>query len=256
MRVALRRFRSAIKLFGDLVRSDETARVAEQAQALGRLLGAARDFDVFENEAYGPVAAAFPDDAAAFRHLIGPIRRRRAAAYREVLAYLASPAYTAFLLDAGEWAEACRWCRDGDADQQAGLAAGARDFARATLAAGHRRLCKAGRHPDRLGPEAQHDLRKRLKRYRYAVEFLAPTLPGSVRPMIRRLARLQEALGVLNDGRTARSLLARPQRRNPDGFDWAAGAIAGWHAHAAAGHLAKTAKLWKRFRKDEAFWRD
>jgi inorganic triphosphatase YgiF len=255
MRIALRRLRSAVKLFGNTVRSDIGAAVADRARTLGQLLGTARDFDVFEAETYAPVAEAFADDAA-FPALIGSIRQRRDAAYDAVLDHLASPAYTAFLLDAGEWAEARLWRRPDDSDQAAVLDRPAADFAREVLARLHRKLRKAGKRLDRLGPQARHDLRKRLKRFRYALEFLAPLLSGDARLMIDRSARLQDALGVLNDGEIARTLLAHTgSLAQPGVHDWAAGAIAGWHAHAAAGHLAKTTRLWKRFRKDEALWR-
>jgi CHAD domain-containing protein len=254
MRVALRRFRAAIKLFGDAVRSDASATVADRARALGHLLGTARDFDVFEAEIYAPVAEAFPDDAA-FPALIESIRRRRDAAYDAVLGHLASPAYTAFLLDVNEWVEARRWRRPDDPDQAAALDQPVADFAHEVLARQHRKLRKAGKRLDRLGPEARHDLRKRLKRFRYALEFLAPVLSGDVRSMIDRSARLQDALGVLNDGEITGTLLAQTgSRAQPGVHDWAAGVIAGWHAHAAAGHLVKTTRLWKRFRKDGALW--
>jgi CHAD domain-containing protein len=148
------------------------------------------------------------------------------------------------------------WRRPDDSDQAAVLDRPAADFAREVLARLHRKLRKAGKRLDRLGPQARHDLRKRLKRFRYALEFLAPLLSGDARLMIDRSARLQDALGVLNDGEIARTLLAHTGSLvQPGVHDWAAGAIAGWHAHAAAGHLAKTTRLWKRFRKDEALWR-
>lgn len=254
MRIALRRFRSAIKLFGDPVRSDAGAGVADRARVLARLLGAARDFDVFEAEIYAPVAEVFADDPA-FPALIESIRQRREAAYDAVLGHLVSPAYTAFLLDAGEWVEARLWRRPDDPDQADALDRPAEDFAHGVLARLYRTLRKTGKRLDRLTPEARHDLRKRLKRFRYALEFLAPVFPDA-RLMIGRSARLQDALGVLNDGEITRTLLAQTgSRAQPGVHDWAAGAIAGWHAHAAAGHLAKTTKLWKRFRKDDALWR-
>lgn len=73
----------------------------------------------------------------------------------------------------------------------------------------HQRLAKAATRWAELGPDARHSVRKRAKRLRYLLELAAPTLAKSqerVQHYLKRLARVQEALGSYND-----ALLAQAQ---------------------------------------------
>jgi inorganic triphosphatase YgiF len=68
------------------------------------------------------------------------------------------------------------------------------------LQAWHRRLRKAAKAADTLDDEALHEVRKLVKRQRYAVEFCAALIGTKVaRRYLRELAPLQETLGTLND---------------------------------------------------------
>ena len=63
-----------------------------------------------------------------------------------------------------------------------------------------RQLCREGRNFERLPEETQHDLRKRLKRLRYSLEFAEAVLPAQPLASIRALlAPLQHDMGELND---------------------------------------------------------
>lgn len=265
MRVALRRFRSAFSLFGPLVRSEASAGIEARAKDLGAVLGAARDLDIFEQEILTPAIEAFPERREAFQKLLDAIRRRRNAAYRRARHVLASAAYTEFVLDAGEWIEARGWRRPDDPEQDAALSRPAMEFADEALASRHRKLRKLGKRLRELEPEARHDVRKRLKRFRYAAEFLSPLTDGKRQDKaFKRMGQLQDALGVLNDRQVAGDLLdhiAGRERGNgagvdaAKGLDWAVGAALGWHAHAAERQLTEAMKAWKRFNKLKTFWR-
>jgi CHAD domain-containing protein len=70
----------------------------------------------------------------------------------------------------------------------------------------HRRISEQWREFDSLDEAALHDLRKRIKRQRYAVEFFAPVLPRkSVTRYLEPLTAIQERMGELNDLFVARS---------------------------------------------------
>ena len=69
-------------------------------------------------------------------------------------------------------------------------------------------------------PEQRHELRKELKKLRYAVEFLSPLYPDKrVAPFLKRLKNLQNVFGELNDAATRQGdvLAARSTRRRRAG---------------------------------------
>lgn len=70
-------------------------------------------------------------------------------------------------------------------------------LARARLARWHRRLCAEAQLFEGLGDAERHDVRKRLKRLRYAIEAASALLPR--RATTRHLARLREAQEVLGE---------------------------------------------------------
>lgn len=92
------------------------------------------------------------------------------------------------------------------------------------LAAWHRAVRADARRFDRLDEEARHQLRKRVKRLRYAAEFAAPLFdPADLARMLKPLRRLQAHLGQLNDVHMAlQTLQAAP------GEDVGTGVAIGW----------------------------
>lgn len=93
--------------------------------------------------------------------------------------------------------------------------AGAREHDRAVAWLGTTlsKVLDAGRHPNRLDVHDLHRMRARVKRLRYASEFLQPLFETDVRPFMDALADLQKNLGRLNDShvglRLARDLHPR-----------------------------------------------
>src|SRR3546814_14860886 len=69
MRVGLRRFRSALTVFGDLLPAAQLAWLQEEAKWALNALGSARDWDVFLADLRAPLEAARPGvaDLAALR---------------------------------------------------------------------------------------------------------------------------------------------------------------------------------------------
>ena len=69
----------------------------------------------------------------------------------------------------------------------------------------HRRVRKAGKHVRSLDAEGLHELRKELKKLRYAVDMLGPLYPKeAVGPYLKALKELQDSFGSLNDAAMAR----------------------------------------------------
>jgi modification methylase len=118
------------------------------------------------------------------------------------------------------------------------------DFARNALSRLDRRALRRGARTDWSDVEARHVLRSRLRRLRYAAEFLREAFPGSdAAPLAGSLKALQRLLGELNDLEVARRLSAQlAQPLQP----------------ASARERALRARLpaaWRRFAAAPRFWR-
>jgi hypothetical protein len=73
----------------------------------------------------------------------------------------------------------------------------------------HRAVLKASRRAKRTGIAADyHRLRIRCKRLRYSLEFTADLYPGHTEGFVRRMARLQDTLGLMQDAEVATGRLA------------------------------------------------
>ena len=116
---------------------------------------------------------------------------------------------------------------------------------------------KRGRHFRKLPVEARHKLRLTLKKLRYAAEFFQSLYPAqaSTQKYLKRLSRLQDALGSDNDATTTRPLLHDiAQGTLAPEVHRAIGAISGWQGR----HRLEAAKIlrkrWRSFRQAAPFW--
>lgn len=203
--VALRRLRVAMQVFDPAATAAQRPLWAATRAALrdaSHVFGRARDLDVFTAErAHDPITQA----------RFGPLRE---AAYAEIDALIDGPWLAATLLDVLALAQT------GAVDP----AIAVEPFAADVLARLRRRLIKRGRDLSGLEPEARHRVRLLGKRLRYAGEFFAALWPGDkarrrYKTMAGALARLQEALGALNDLAAAEALLGTHEPPDPDFFE-------------------------------------
>jgi CHAD domain-containing protein len=206
-RVAVRRSRAALKLFGGALGCpSDVARFAAEFKWLGDITTPTRDLDVhllgFEDLARR-LKAGKPDDLEPFRDYL---RGRRAKEYRTLTRALRT---TRFLDLTAQWRDKLTPLTPGGAGRGAGGGRGrprVPGISAATLAAETTR--KAFVKVARMGgaitsdspPESLHDLRKRCKELRYALEFFAPLYaPASYGRVISDLKRLQDCLGTFQD---------------------------------------------------------
>ncbi|MGE5027087.1 MAG: CHAD domain-containing protein [Betaproteobacteria bacterium] len=253
MRVAVRRLRSALNLFGAAAPGIRDAMLIGELRWLVGELGAARDWDVFLSQTLPPVAEALPQDA-------GLVRLRQAAArlcrkaHQQAAAAAASPRYHRLLLMLGRWLWRAPWRDAAEAAELAQLDQPLVDYAAAMLGRSHRRLHRRGRNFAQLGAEQRHALRIVAKKQRYAAEFFSGLYPRkATRAYLQALAALQDELGVLNDlavtGRLLEQLgVGSPLRRH------ASGVIIGWIAGKTHFLLAGAARAWRRFSRRKVFW--
>lgn len=214
-RVALRRLRSAIKLFSPVLPREFVNAYGQTWQTLASALGEARNWDVFLNETLPPIQAAFPDDRA-IRRLRNEAGRRVRHARRTIVTLLALKEYPRLML---EFTAAVYALRD---TEKASLKHFAAD--RISTITGNAR--KMTERYDELDAEQRHRMRLRFKKLRYATEFLGPLLPQQrMKTYLTSLVRLQEALGLINDQVTARLLIDEAQggKHTSVTHGWAAG---------------------------------
>jgi len=211
-RVALRRLRSAIKLFAPVLPVDFVAAYGQTWQTLAGALGDTRNWDVFVAETLPPILAAFPGHRDA-RRLLREGTRRARQARKAVTHMVALPDYSRLIV---EFTAAVYALSDL-------LPQNLEDFAIRQIKARVRQARRLAERHGELEPAERHRMRICFKKLRYAIEFFTPLLPAKrLKPYLQTLSRLQDELGLINDHVTAQALLDEALKNRPPG------AIHGW----------------------------
>jgi len=239
-RVAIRRLRSAIRVWRRLLPETFVSTFDPSWQSLARHLGEARNWDVFLVETLPQVSVRFPDDQqvrAVFDHARQQCDDNRQA----VRQALRSADYSRLLVNF-----------------QAAVRALPKLGSRRLGAFAPRCLDKRARQVERLAAEAttgdataRHRLRVACKRLRYALEFFTPLFAGE-EGFVRYHAaasKLQEVLGRLNDLAVADQLLEQALA------DDAGKPIRAWLANQGESLLPDLGALLQEFCHLEAPWR-
>ncbi len=250
MRVALRRLRAALALFAPWLDDGSQVRFVADVKWIAASLAAVRDLDVLSHVTLAPLRAAFPgdEDLARLDECVGT--RRQAACRRLVLA-VGSPRYTSAVLSLGQWIVERGWSAGDPA-----LDGPARSHVGGALSEAYAEVLSRGEGFAALNAVARHQLRLRIKRLRYAIQFVGPAYRGTG-PWLQALSDLQDALGAANDAAVAGDLIRCCTRSAPGKRQLAraAGLVAGWWA-AREEHLESAAGAsWRAFTELEPFWR-
>jgi len=260
MRVGLRRFNSALSVFGGLLATDEAEWLKSESKWALDSLGSARDLDVFLADLLAPLEANRPDDAD-LATLRAAMRERQAQAYSDLREAVAAPRYTRFLLRLGAWLEDRGWRDGAQTDtQKATLAQALPALAEKLLGKRHRHALKRGKGFKRLSTEERHQLRIAVKKLRYTTEFFRSLYPAKhSKDYLAALRDLQESLGHLNDVAVAEYLLADLTAKSPPGsgarqIERAAGKVIGWYNRALLDVEPDMRRTWKSFAATDPFW--
>ncbi|MDD1516341.1 MULTISPECIES: CYTH and CHAD domain-containing protein [Bradyrhizobium] len=254
LRVSLRRLRSALDLMRSVGALSHVDALRSEATWLAQGLSAARDWDVFQLATLPAIAKACPS-VAGFDALGQVAAQRQAQAYRRARNALDDRRCAVFLIGLGGWIETRGW-RNGVAPEDLGrLAEPAVNFAQRVLSEQYAKVLKRGRRFKSLTIDELHRLRLATKRLRYLSEFLLPLYEDrkSARKFARRLAGLQEELGVFNDMAVTASLLDGLGSEDRDSAI-AAAAIAGWQARASIGVQQGLQDSWRDFTAARVPW--
>lgn len=243
LRVSLRRLRSALRLFSRAIDPAETAPFADDLRWAASALGACRDWDVFVTGTLPSLLAA-RGDALEAKRVLRRARERQREARRAAREALASSRYGLAML------RVARWLTSPPGDPPPGMPS-LKDLASAHLRKGSRRVTEGERAFATLDAEARHALRIRVKRHRYAVDFLGSLFPRKeAKRHARRLARAQEDLGLANDCATAFAHV-RELDPSPGFVDFAQG----WFAAREAASIERSARSLARAAALRRFWR-
>jgi inorganic triphosphatase YgiF len=260
MRVGLRRFRSALAVFGNLLPEAQLEWLKNEGKWAINVLGPARDWDVFQADLLAPLEASRPDDSD-FAGLREAARERQATAYGQLRESLATPRYTHFLLRLGGWLEDRGWqAADLSKDRRTALEQPLLALADKLLAKRHRQVMKLGKGFKKLTIAERHELRIAVKKLRYATEFFRGLYPAKrSKDYLAALRGLQESLGHLNDVAVAEHLLADLTENSPPGsgarkLERAAGKVIGWYSRALLDFEPEMRQTWKAFAATDPFW--
>ncbi|HEX3946598.1 MAG TPA: CHAD domain-containing protein [Acidimicrobiales bacterium] len=240
MRVATRRLRAAFDLFADVL-PVRAGTLRDELSWLAGVLGDVRDLDVqidnMDTDAVerdgvdnhpGPRPAETPLD-----HLRRLLESERRQARRAMLEALDSPRWERLAAGLVALAQQGPSRRTPGARQPAALAVPRLVMDR------HRAVTKAARRAGRTGLATDfHRLRIRCKRLRYSLEFVADLYGRRTDRYTRRLAKLQDALGLMHDAEVAAAqlheLATRPGDDLPLATVFAMGGLAENHRLEAA----------------------
>ena len=248
-RVAIRRLRSALKVFAPVLAPAFVAVYAPRWRTLASQLGDARDLDVFLDETLTLLETAFPGEAD-----LVVLREKAEAAKRSVQAQaqnaFAQADYSRLLL-----AFSAALLRETPptierVDKKA-VAVTLPDFARRCLDRRAKAVRRLLDEHARMNAERRHQLRIAFKKLRYALDFFAPLFAGKrLAAYQESLASIQDLLGTLNDQQTALRLIREMHPKNePQPL------TRGWLAGRTASLLETLDKELRRFGERRRPWR-
>jgi triphosphatase len=197
MRVATRRLRAALAMFGGVL-PVRFARLRDELGWVADALGAVRDLDVQLGQLDEWVSASAEEDGAALEPLRQVLDFQRRDARDRMLAVLDSGRYERLVT--GFTAGLQRGpLRTSTASRQPVLGA-APDLILERYGA----VRKRGRRITEGSPSSEyHRLRIGSKRLRYALEFLSEVYPKEIPPLVKRLVAVQDILGLHQDADVA-----------------------------------------------------
>jgi CHAD domain-containing protein len=227
-----------------------------EAKWLGRVLGAAREWDVFVTDTLRAPSEALgrESDFEALRQAAEP---HRTAAYAGLREALASARYNRLQLVLRQWIHSRGWRNELQSKSLAALLETVHDFASCTVAQQHRKVVRKGAHFQHLRSEDRHKVRIALKKLRYTTEFFRHSMRGNdqIPGFLASIAKLQDALGHDNDAAMTAPLLSTLERNElAQGVQRSIGVIMGWRARDRLAEAMALNKRWRRFKAAAPHW--
>ena len=241
MRVAVRRLRSALRLFPGSASAGLHGKHARTLKKLADRLGRVRDLDVFAASVSGVAVLS----RARENQVIAAIRAQSRVARDDARSCLRSADYAQLMSRIALWLLAQP--RHPTATRLPALA-------RHELAGRHKAMMRHAARFARLAAEKRHRLRIEVKHARYAAEFFAGLFDHrAAQSYANALAKLQDLLGSLTDINTAQALLRElgcdGKTRDCLMEAWSRHAVADDELEGMIRTCVKAAGFWKRKRR-------
>ena len=191
-RVATRRLRAALRLFGDAYPESRVRALRTALGDLGRTAGAVRDLDVRLADLDRWASGQDGDAAEDVEPLRAAWRGERERAAATLVARLETKRHARLVRELVAFV-------DGEGRVTAAGSRSVRDTAASRLWRALETLREAGALVRWTDLPAVHEVRIDAKRLRYGLEFFADVLPPTRLLLVQRLVALQDHLGAIND---------------------------------------------------------
>lgn len=257
LRIGLRRLRSAFRLFKPVLNPATMAPLDQLARTIAGEAGALRDLDVLIDEIIRPLTGKAPASIC-FDALLDHLNASRDKDTRAtLLTHLKSAEVNAFLLDLAAYTEGRGWLDPDNFNQTELLAQPIEAFAVSALTRQWKKVNRYGKRIDDLTIPERHEMRKAMKKLRYGIEFFECLYTrADVKPLLKRMKRLQDIFGYLNDVAMAESL---PEKTSITGAKaqeaaQAIGFTIGWHEAQSQAMWLHAKEYWDATRAVPKFW--
>jgi triphosphatase len=242
-RIGLRRLRSVLGIFGEVLPEDERRSLTQRLGSVAHDFGRTREWDVFLSGTLRPMAAALPDEPALLE-LDTVAREARRASVPAGNALRLQADQVIATIGQAEWLQ--RPSLVWEADWQKPL----KGFAGTLLTKRHRRLRKRLKTVNIADQTDFHGLRVQAKKIRYPIEMFSNLFSEHpVDAYLDRLIAVQDSLGHLNDALVARDRLAELALSSRS-----QGVVSGWLAHETKARQERFPRAAKRLRHAKPFW--
>jgi len=258
MRVSIRRLRSSLNIFRKLIDPERVDWMAADLKWLGGSLGPARDWDVYIEEMLGTVKG-YGIDEASIRALTRAAVKKQKEAYGLVRHTLKSERYARMIFRLAAFVALEGWLAT-PLNAQDPLLQPLRTSAPGILRRPYKKLLRDAQGLAQQDMETRHEVRIRLKKLRYAVDFLGGAFPGGgTKKFTKALRDLQDQFGHLNDVAQAMRMtdeLTQPDEngKRDEQLQLAAGQVRGWFARALQDTEPRLLANWGAFESTPPFW--
>src|SRR5579871_1915597 len=201
MRIGLRRLRTALSVFSGFLLDSQIETIKAEIRWMTGVLGPARDLVVFLTEVMLPLRREYREEAG-LQSLYRSYSAQRARAYERARQAANSVRFRALMLELAAWIETGPWTMNQNEPARIARGRPIESFAVEELTRRRRKVKKEGKRLTALNPAERHELRIKVKKFRYAAEFFSKLFPGKKRrkrELLASLKKLQDALGDVND---------------------------------------------------------
>ena len=204
MRVATRRMRAVMRVFGSHLKSKKANEVRSGLRAVAGALGAVRDLDVLIGNGDAFRETLPPERQTGLPSMLEEWRVRRWKARKALLRLLDSKEYSRFKRDMDRFLEE----DTGPPDQSQGAQPyQVRHVIGSAIISRYEEVRAFEALQDEPTMAQVHALRIVGKYFRYTLEFFRDVLPKDASAMIRDVVKLQDGLGELHDADVATTLV-------------------------------------------------